>query len=1282
MFAGEYAWGGLLNLTRGMLRDAAERAVALGAAARVGAATAASLVAWVIAGALLPNGLPFGIVLYGLILGGLTSLTAMGLVIVYRSARIINFAQAEIGGLSAAVAVLMVAGAHVSYFIALPCGLVAAVATGALIDLTVIRKLFEAPRLILTVATIGVAQVIGAMELFLPHLFTHLRPLQTFTTPFTFKETVGPIVFTGDYFVALLVVPVVLVLLALFLGRTGLGIAIRGAADSNERAVLLGIPVRRLSTITWILAAGLSGVGAMLSGPILGPQLGVLTGPDALLAPLAAAVVGRMESLTTAFVAALGIGVFQQAVFWSYPRSTTVDVGLFLLVLAGLLLQRRRITRTDDSGLGSYVAVREVRPIPTEMRRLLEVRVARIVGWLALVIAVVVVPLGLSDSKRTLLAYVAIYGILAISLVVLTGWSGQISLGQFAFAGVGAGTAASLFVHAHADLFLCLAAAAVVGASAAVLVGIPALRLSGLFLAVTTLAFAVPVSTFVLNSSYFPGFTPGTLNRPAVLHRFDLNSALTFYYFCLLFLTVALVLTWNYRRSRAARVVLAVRDNARAAASYSISPARAKLTAFAVSGALAGVAGGLYAVGLRGIGFSGYNPQNSIQVFIMVVVGGLGSLAGGVIGAVYLQGVQYFLHGAAQLLATGGGVLLVVLAMPAGLADLAYRGRDRALRLLARSKGLSVPSLAERALFEPVGGGADAVADASDPGPGKGVPLVSVKGVDAAYGQVQVLFGVDLDVANGEIVGLLGTNGAGKSTVLRVVAGLLAAKRGQVLFDGKDISRLSTVERVKAGLVLVPSGRGVFPSLTVAENLRLGAWLARKDEAFVEATTQRILGLFPALRMRLSTPASALSGGEQQMLTISQALYCRPRVLMIDELSLGLAPTIVAQLLDVARALAASGVTVVIVEQSLNVATSIAGRAAFMERGQVRFTGPTADLADRPDLVRSVFLGRSSAGSRPHRRHGAQPDRETPAEVFAVDGVTCRFGGVTALDGVNLRVDKNEILGIIGANGAGKTTLFDICSGFLAANSGTVVLNGRDVTTMAAYERADLGMGRVFQDARLFPSLTVMETIAVALERHIDVRDPFLSMLRTGPVIDSERQVSERVDELIERMGLQRYRDAFVSELSTGTRRVVELTCVLAHDPEVLLLDEPTSGIAQRESEALGQLILNLRDQTGATFVVIEHDVPLVSTISDRLMCLHLGEVIAEGRPADVVAAPMVVTSYLGTEEAAISRSGTTAPRSPRRRPAQPQTHREPVGRARPATRAPRPLVARDKRGS
>ncbi|HZT66214.1 MAG TPA: ATP-binding cassette domain-containing protein [Acidimicrobiales bacterium] len=1221
------------------------------------------------AGALLPNGLPFGIILLGLILGGLSSLTAMGLVLVYRSARIINFAQAEMGALSASVAVVMVTGWHLPYFLALPVGLVVALATGAWVDLGIVRPLFRAPRLILTVATIGVAQVIGAAEIFIPKLFSNLSPTTTFTTPFKFRFTVGPIVFNGNHVVAMIVIPAVLVGLALFFSRTDFGIAIRGAADSNDRALLLGIPVRRLSTLTWVIAAGLSGIAAMLSAPILGAPLGILAGPDALLAPLTAAVIGRMESFSVAFVASLLIGVFQQAVFWSYPRSTTVEVALFLVVLIALLAQRKRISRTDDSGLGSYIAQRETRPIPAVLRKLPEVRIGRPVLLAVIGAAAVLVPLALSDSKRTLFAYIAIFGVIAISLVILTGWAGQISLGQFAFAGLGAGTTASLFVNRHLDLFVCLMAAAAAGAVTAVIIGVPALRLPGPFLAVTTLAFAVPVSDFLLNSAYFPSFTPSSLTRPSLLNRFDLNSAGTFYYFCLVVLVVAILIGWNYRRDRPGRTSIAVRDNERGAQSYAISPLRSKLVAFAISGALAGVAGGLYAIGLRGIPFSGFSPVASLQVFTMVVVGGLGTLSGGLIGAFYVQGAQYFLSGAAQLLATGAGILLVVLVLPGGISELVYRGRDRILRSVARRRGLSVPSLAERAAFAGEAGPPPEDAPTAEMAGARTTvaePVLTLTGVDAAYDQVQVLFGVDLSVGRQEIVGLLGTNGAGKSTVLRVASGLLRTRRGRVEFDGEDLAPLDPVQRVKRGLAMVPSGRGVFPSLTVRENLRLAGWLHRDDRPFLAETTERVLRLFPSLERRMDTLAGLLSGGEQQMLTISQALFCRPKLLMIDELSLGLAPSVVSELLEVVRGLAASGMTVVVVEQSLNLATSVAERAVFMERGQVRFSGPTGELAERPDLVRSVFLGEArvaAVSARPRVAELAHPNGRPPA--FAVRDVTRRFGGVTALAGVSFDVAHGEILGIIGANGAGKTTLFDVCSGFLPPTSGHVLVEGTDVTHLPAHDRSDEGVGRVFQDARLFPSLTVSETLAVAMERHVEVRDPFLNVLRTGAVARSEAAVTAEVEDLIERLNLQRYRDAFVSELSTGTRRVVELGCVLAHQPRVLLLDEPTSGIAQRESEALAEMIVNLRDQTGATFVVIEHDVPLVSSISDRLVCLHLGEVIAEGQPAEVLEHPAVVEAYLGMDQTAIARSGAGSAARPTRAKATSSTRKRSPGGSR-----------------
>ena len=239
-------------------------------------------------------------------------------------------------------------------------------------------------------------------------------------------------------------------------------------------------------------------------------------------------------------------------------------------------------------------------------------------------------------------------------------------------------------------------------------------------------------------------------------------------------------------------------------------------------------------------------------------------------------------------------------------------------------------------------------------------------------------------------------------------------------------------------------------------------------------------------------------------------------------------------------------------------------------------------------------------------------------------------------------------MGVIGPNGAGKTTLFDTISGFTAVDAGTIVAgegdDARDVTHMPPARRARFGLGRSFQDGRLFPSLTVAETVALAFERHLEVRDPIGAALRLPFVKEAEAETAARVEELLELLGITDFRDKLGRELSTGSRRVVDLACVLAHRPSILLLDEPSSGIAQREAEALGPLLLRIREETGATLLVIEHDVPLLLSVADRLIALDLGEIVKIGSPDEVVRDPMVVSSYLGTTEAAIARSGVRGP--------------------------------------
>ena len=354
--------------------------------------------------------------------------------------------------------------------------------------------------------------------------------------------------------------------------------------------------------------------------------------------------------------------------------------------------------------------------------------------------------------------------------------------------------------------------------------------------------------------------------------------------------------------------------------------------------------------------------------------------------------------------------------------------------------------------------------------------LLLVRGVDAGYDGRQVLFGVDIDIKEGEIVALLGTNGAGKSTLLKAISGVVEAHRGAVVLDGRDITHAPPNEIAALGISQMPGGQGVFGSLSVGENLRLSGWT--RDRHDVDAAIEDMLTTFPILRERYDSSAADLSGGQQQMLALGMAFVAKPRVLLIDELSLGLAPVVVGQLLPLVRRLADDGVAVVLVEQSVNVALSLAERAYFMERGTIRFSGPTADLLNRHDLLRSVFLTDISTSTQPATAvdHDDQPALE-------VLGLSRSFGGNAAVIDVSFSLAKGEIVGMIGPNGAGKTTLFDLISGYVTADAGRVLLDARDISASSATVRARRGLGRSFQDARLFPDMTVAEGMAVALER-------------------------------------------------------------------------------------------------------------------------------------------------------------------------------------------------------
>ncbi|HET9732737.1 MAG TPA: MFS transporter [Acidimicrobiales bacterium] len=518
--------------------------------------------------------------------------------------------------------------------------------------------------------------------------------------------------------------------------------------------------------------------------------------------------------------------------------------------------------------------------------------------------------------------------------------------------------------------------------------------------------------------------------------------------------------------------------------------------------------------------------------------------------------------------------------------------------------------------------------------------LLMVRSLDSGYEGVQVLFGVDLDVVDGEMLAILGTNGAGKSTLLRTISGLNVPTAGAILFDGRDITSADPNRIAESGIMQVPGGRGIFPGLTVAESLRVAGWMYADDPAYVAEATEQVLSYFPNLKRRWHTESGSLSGGEQQMLSLAQAFIAKPRLLMIDELSLGLAPTVVQSLLGIVKAIHDNGTTVVLVEQSVNLALKLCDRAIFMEKGQVVFSGPTADLLGRDDIVRAVFLegakGDEAArggGTTVPVTNGSHPDdshRPPGPAVLSARGLRKAFGGVVAVHDVDLDLLEGEILGLIGPNGAGKTTAFELISGHLPLDSGTVTMLDRDVTGWPAHRRAAAGLGRSFQAARLWPGLTVQETIAVAVTSRLHTPGVAASFLNLPTVRKGERRIAEESEEVIALLGLDDYRDLLTSDLSTGSRRLVELAVMMAMRPKIVLLDEPSAGIAQAETEALVPVLRRTKEHLGCSMMIIEHDMAVMRSLCDRITAMESGTVVVTGTPDVVLTHPQVVESYLG----------------------------------------------------
>jgi branched-chain amino acid transport system permease protein len=628
---------------------------------------------------------PAGVWIQGLVLGLLGSLMAVGLGLIYRLNKVVNFAQGDLGTAPAVLAVGLIGFSGVNYFLGLATGLVAVVLLTFCAEFVVIRRFRRSPRLILTVAAIGLSQFLVVVSLLIPRIWGQ-SPISTAVVsfPWHFGWHIAPIVFNADDLMAVIVSVVCLAGVSFWFTMTDVGIAVQAAGDRRDRASMLGIPVGRLQSVTWVVAGTLSFVSIFFQAAILGLPLDPTYGLTALVTALAALALGNFTELPVIAASAVALGVLQQGVAWDEPSNPSLGLAVLAgVVFAAILVRQLFARRTDRAADPTLALAGSARDLSAAARDLTEVKVGVPALGLVAFAAACTLPLWMGPGELIRASSLVVLAIVGCSIVVLTGWSGQVSLGQMSFAAVGAAVGAVAVLDWHWDLSLALLLAGAAAAVVAVVVGIPTLRLDGMFAAVTTLAFALAASGYLLVRAEFSWIPQSQINVP-YLFGAAVTSQASVFELCLGVLILVLAALHGLRHSRTGRVLRALPSNQRAASGYGIHVVRAKLTAFALSGFIAGLGGCLLLVVNQSYEENSFLVPASLIVFTSTAVGGLGSALGAVLGAAIVEGSTVYLPPSWQLFPSALGVLLVLILFPRGLSGLVEELRDYVAAALLR----------------------------------------------------------------------------------------------------------------------------------------------------------------------------------------------------------------------------------------------------------------------------------------------------------------------------------------------------------------------------------------------------------------------------------------------------------------------------------------------------------------------------------------------------------------------------------------------------------------------
>jgi ABC-type branched-subunit amino acid transport system ATPase component/branched-subunit amino acid ABC-type transport system permease component len=893
------------------------------------------------------------LVISGGVSGAVYAILASGLVLTYSTSGVFNFAHGAVAFTTAFFFYQLNTGQHLGVLpSALISILVFAPLLGLLLDKVMFRGLARASVTARIVATVGLLIALPAIaqwaverlnsffHLGLPSGSDIANPPGLGPTPaksWVLIHGANQVRLNSNELVIFVAAAASAALLWWVVRHTRLGLLMRAVVDRRQLAALRGTDPNRTSSVAWALGMFLAGLAGVVVAPTLG-SMDNATFTALMFVAATATVLGGLRSIALAFAGGLLLGIIQDLVA-SYLNIANNVGGIktatpFVLLFVGLFFLGRDTARRTGS-------VAEDVPPADYLADLSRWR--RAAPWAVATVAFVVYTFAVATPYwRGLIIEGLCLALIFSSFVLVTGMGGMVSLAQAAFTTAAALVAGLLIAH-HAPFVVAAAGGVGVAMVAGAVVALPALRLGGLPLALATLALALLGEGLVFPLDALNNSGQGWTIPAPVLGPINLSDGRTMAAVLIVLVGLVALLLRNLHHSASGRSILAVRSAEAAAVTSGISPTFIKMAIFSVSAGIAGL-GGIMLATYNGQVTNTSTPVEIGLVWLAVtVLFGVRRPAGAVVAGLVYALTQPVLNyvttstllppilfglGAIGLARNPDGILSEVASLTHRLRA---RRRARPTRPAVPAPRPAAPERAER-LHAPV------------------PAALVLEAVYAGYDEAEVLRGVDLSVAAGSVLALLGANGAGKSTTCSVAAGVLPPSAGRVVLDGRDVTGAPSVDRVRAGLLLAPESRGVFPSLTVEENLRI--WLTSapdRDEAYEK---------FPALAERRGLAAGYLSGGEQQMLTLAPLLVRPPRVLVADEPSLGLAPLVTEEVFRVLGELRHLGVSLLLVEEKAREVLDIADRVAFMELGQIVWEGPRSEVD--AELLESAYLGTSA----------------------------------------------------------------------------------------------------------------------------------------------------------------------------------------------------------------------------------------------------------------------------------------------------------------------------------